>query len=153
MKPKNVKPVKLFKLRKTKEETLCLFTEKVLESITLPDIINELNLSDLAWEEVYLISLNKENSLQINGVIQLAIGDQDESKISLRQVVQSCLLLNASQIVLLHNHPNSNAKESEEDKVMFEQLNKDLEPFKIMVIDSVIVAKNEIRSKNLGKLK
>lgn len=138
---------KLYKLRQDKNKQISLETEKTLNADNIVEIVEALKLKSSAWEEVFIIGITEENRhINMRGIVQIGIGMSENATFSLSNIIQVALLLNTTNLVLLHNHPNGDAKESDTDKKTREQLTNDLKSFHIQLMDSIIVSENEIYS-------
>lgn len=66
--------------------------------------------------------------------------------ISAREFVKDALHLNASAIILAHNHPSGNAKPSQEDIKATLKIKEALDLFEIKLVDHFVVGHNQINS-------
>lgn len=73
-------------------------------------------------------------------------GAVNSCTISAREFVKDALHLNASAIILAHNHPSGNAKPSQEDIKATSKIKEALDLFEIKLIDHFIVGHNQINS-------
>ena len=62
--------------------------------------------------------------------------------IDYRKIIFSGYMLNASGMVLIHNHPTGNPSPSEADKEMTKNFNLIAEVLEMKVLDSIIIAQN-----------
>lgn len=64
-------------------------------------------------EEVWVMYLNNGN--KVIGVSQISKGGYSQTTMDARIIIQIALQCNASSIIMAHNHPSGNMKESNED--------------------------------------
>lgn len=69
-----------------------------------------------------------------------------------REVAKRCVQLDASAIIMVHNHPSGNPKPSKADVDMTRQVVAALSPLGIAVHDHAIVGRNEIVSLRASRL-
>lgn len=67
------------------------------------------------------------------------VGTVDCSVASPREVFKFCLLTNARQVLLCHNHPSGNLEPSTQDVAISIKMRKAGEALEILLVDSVIV--------------
>lgn len=64
-------------------------------------------------EETYLLMLNRAN--KVLGFSKISIGGTAGTVVDIKVIFQTALKVNASSIILCHNHPSGNLKPSEMD--------------------------------------
>lgn len=101
-------------------------------------------LSDLNYEVFRVLFLNKNFQLIEDEL--LGIGENDHVQVSVKSLVKKALLLHASSIVLLHNHPSGELRASAADIKITNEICTTLKPLNVAVIDHLIVAKNRVFS-------
>ena len=101
-------------------------------------------LADLTYEVFRVLFLNKNFELIEDEL--LGIGENDHVQISIKSLVKKSLLLHASSVVLLHNHPTSDLRASASDIKTTSEICAALKPLNIAVLDHLIVGKNGIFS-------
>lgn len=101
-------------------------------------------LADLTYEVFRVLFLNKNFELIEDEL--LGIGENDHVQISVKSLVKKSLLLHASSIILLHNHPTSDLRASISDIKTTNDICAALKPLNIVVLDHLIVGKNGIFS-------
>lgn len=83
----------------------------------------------------------------------MGIGTVNRVQIYSRQVVKIALDLNATSIILVHNHPSGDPKPSQSDIALTKKIIEACETFELEMIDHLIVAKSGISSlRELGLL-
>ena len=100
-------------------------------------------------EHFRILFLNKKNEL-IKDEIQ-GSGTVDHTPAYPREIMKRALEVNATAMILLHNHPSGDPRPSEADIDLTRQIIRAAEPFNIVIHDHVIVSKNGYSSyKSLG---
>lgn len=79
-------------------------------------------------------------------------GSIHASPIYLRPLVARALALNATAIIMAHNHPAGTCSPSKQDRLMTKRLERALELVEIHLLDHLIVADNEVFSMVKGCL-
>lgn len=98
-------------------------------------------LKDLSHEEFHVLFLDKKHHLIESE--NLGIGESDFVNVSSKSIAKKALLLNASSIILLHNHPSQNSQPSKSDILTTQEIVKTLKNLQIKVIDHLIISKND----------
>jgi DNA repair protein RadC len=100
-------------------------------------------------EEFRLLFVNNQNALI--GEERHQRGTVDQTPVYPREVVKRALELNATAIILVHNHPSGDAHPSKADIVMTKEIVRACEAVDIHVHDHLIVTQNDHTSfKALG---
>ena len=94
-------------------------------------------LETLDREVFLVISLNTKN--KVLGLNMVSMGSVSSSPVHPREVFKSAILLNASCIILAHNHPSGDTTPSKDDKVITQRLSEAGKLLGIQVLDHVIV--------------
>lgn len=95
-------------------------------------------------EKVILICLDgKGKNL---GVRVISEGSVNAAEVTTRGVVEAALGLNASQVVLAHNHPSGLALPSDEDKATTRYLSQVLQTVGVALMDHVIFSEDDMVS-------
>jgi len=94
-------------------------------------------LSQLNYEVFRVLFLNKNFQLIEDELI--SIGENDHVQVSVKMIVKKSLLLNASSIVLAHNHPSGDLRASAADIKTTNEIVAALRPLNISVLDHLIV--------------
>lgn len=95
-------------------------------------------LGHLKKEVFLIIYLNNQNEL-IDEDLQ-EYGTVDQVSVYPREITKRALFLNASSIIMVHNHPGGNTKASKEDIEVTRQIANALSPFKIKIHDHIIIS-------------
>ncbi|PZQ96221.1 MAG: DNA repair protein [Cereibacter sphaeroides] len=102
-------------------------------------------------ERFHVLYLDSKN--RIISDEQLSTGTVDHVPVYPREVIKRALLLNASALILVHNHPSGDPTPSEPDIVMTAQIQDGAAVLGITLHDHVIVGANqEISLRTLGVL-
>ncbi len=118
------------------------------EALELPEITNSEQLfryvspwlSDLLYEEFWIIYLNQKN--KIIGKEQISKGGISTTIVDIRVVLKKALELNATAIIATHNHPTGNVEPSNEDKNLTQKLANSAQMLDIKLLDHIIVGTN-----------
>ena len=98
-------------------------------------------LRDLNREVFKVLFLDK--ALRILGDKDLFFGTVDEAAVHPREIVKAALFQNASNIVLVHNHPSGKVEPSREDFEITQKIKAACQTVSIRVIDHIIVGENQ----------
>ena len=114
-----------------------LYSEKILDS---PQAVMELMAKELAQydREVFCV-LNMKSNGQIINMNMVSVGSINASLVIPREVFKSSILVNASAIIGLHNHPSGNVNPSKEDMLVTKKLQRCGQLLGIELLDHIIV--------------
>ena len=88
--------------------------------------------------EVFLVlSLNTKNN--VLGLNMVSMGTVSSSLVHPREVFKSAILLNATGIILMHNHPSGDSMPSRDDRAITEKLFEAGKVLGIQVLDHIVV--------------
>lgn len=127
-----------------------------IKKISNADIVKEY-LHSLYYGEkneiVYVLFLN--NNMDLLGHQKIHEGSVNSSYIDARKVMEHIVKLNASMIIIAHNHPNGSALPSMNDIETTGQLMTIFQPFNIPIIEHFVVSEYECYPiiRNTGSLK
>ena len=96
------------------------------------------HLSTLLHEEFWCVFLNHQNSVLDYKLISK--GGIDNVLVDHRLIFQRALALNATKIILAHNHPSQQLKASQADIKLTQRIKKAGELLNIKLIDHIIIA-------------
>lgn len=100
-------------------------------------------------EQFRILFLDRQNVLITDEVQQT--GTIDHTPVYPREVVKRALALNASALILVHNHPSGDPTPSRDDIVMTQQIIDTAKPLGIAVHDHLVIGKGKHASfKSLG---
>jgi len=98
-------------------------------------------LQDFNHEVFCVLYLNHANKVLKHELI--SSGGLTSTVADIRMILKNCLLYNANQIVIAHNHPSGNKNPSEADKKLTNKLLESAKLMDIKLIDHIIIAGNE----------
>lgn len=87
-----------------------------------------------------------DGKLKLLGVKKISEGSPNANEISVRKISAEALALNATVVVLAHNHPSGLATPSEEDIFTTRYIQDALRPLGIVLYDHVILADDDMVS-------
>ena len=87
-----------------------------------------------------------DGKLKLLGVKQLSEGTPTANEINLRKITTIALSLNATAVVLAHNHPSGVATPSQEDIFLTHYVQQSLLPLGITLYDHVILTDDDMVS-------
>lgn len=116
--------------------------EMIGHSVTTPQDALSLfrHLEDATVEKMlclYLDTKGKALTYEVIGIGNLAI-----CVVSPRTILRSALLLNASSVLLAHNHPSGDPTPSREDKQMTQSIKDACALLEIKMLDHIIIGKD-----------
>jgi DNA repair protein RadC len=88
-----------------------------------------------------VLFLNAKNYLIADQI--LSEGDINSVQVPIRAITKRALELEATGLILVHNHPSGDPTPSEADRVMTERVSHAVSTFGIVVHDHIIVGKSE----------
>ena len=95
-------------------------------------------------EAVYMLAMDVKG--KVLGCRQLASGSFNSASVSVRKVVEAALNLNASIVVLAHNHTSGMAVPSEEDRESTRRVSRALAEVDVKLLDHLVIADNDFVS-------
>ncbi len=101
-------------------------------------------LANLNYEVFRVVFLNK--NFEIIEDELLATGTHDHVLIDAKTIVKKSLLLHASAIILMHNHPTSDLRASNSDIKTTNEILTALKPLNIKILDHLIIGKTGVFS-------
>ncbi len=101
-------------------------------------------LADLEYETFHVIYLNRANTIIASD--EISKGGIHGTIVDVRLIAKQAILYNAVSVILLHNHPSGNTKESNADIEITKKIKEALKLFNIIVLDHVIIAEQEYNS-------
>ena len=108
-------------------------------------VYENLKAYDKASREIFLVlHLNAKNKM-IECETQ-GIGTVDSSAVYPREVIKSALMLGASSIICVHNHPSGDPAPSEADKIITKQLTFGCLFMDLKLLDSIIIGQGRYYS-------
>lgn len=140
--------ITLYTSRLTKDMRCKMIKESIhkygVKSFKSPKVIADMMRSlffidRMPEEHLFVICFN--SSFCIIGIVEISHGLVDRTICQPREVFQKALLLNASAIIIVHNHPSGECVPSGKDIDVFYQLKQAGELMGIQVCDSIIIGR------------
>lgn len=110
---------------------------RLMKQVIGEDIINH-------HEEVWVMLLNLSN--RVIGVSRISSGGINSAIVDVRLILQVCIKANASNFVLVHNHPGGGNKPSPQDDAITEKVFIAAKYVDIKLYDHIIVTDEEFYS-------
>ncbi len=105
--------------------------------------------ADKAIEEFHVLFLDKKNQIIADEI--MGRGTVDHAPVYPREVIKRALQLNASALVLMHNHPSGDPTPSRADIDMTRKIQDLASGFSIRLHDHIIIGRqSEVSFKNMG---
>jgi DNA repair protein RadC len=96
------------------------------------------SMGHLKNEQFRILFLNRKNMLMADDLQEA--GTVDQTPVYPREVVKRALYLEASAVILVHNHPSGDTTPSKADISMTKQIQQALAPIGVILHDHVIVS-------------
>lgn len=122
---------------------------RILETLTLDSldkVIAWLNLKIGYRTQECLLAIYLSHHLQYLNYRILFTGTINQSNVYPREIIKEALLSNASQVILVHNHPSGVLKPSNEDLRMTGMVYEALALCELTLLDHIIVSKGSFLS-------
>ena len=101
-------------------------------------------MAENAIEEFHVIFLDKQNQIIADEI--MGRGTVDHTPVYTREVLKRALALNATALIIAHNHPSGDPSPSKADIEMTIKLRDQARGFNILLHDHLIVARGEVLS-------
>ena len=109
------------------------------------DLVNDVfDLKHEATEHTVLVGLDPK--LHIKGLTKISVGTAKAALICPREAFQKALIMDASNIILIHNHPSGDATPSSEDVSVAHRMSEAGKVLGINFADNIIIAGNNFNS-------
>ena len=92
-------------------------------------------------EALMMVSIDNKNKIISCSVV--AEGTVDSAKVSRRRVMEEAMKVNATRVILAHNHPRGVAVPSSEDVVMTREIGRLFAQVGIELVDHIIIADDD----------
>lgn len=106
------------------------------------DMMGDMSTNDR--EEVRAVFMDQRN--KVIGVESAHKGSVNACPCEPHEIFKTALLLNANQVILVHNHPSGDPTPSDEDIMNAEQFRHDGKMLGVTVRDSIIIGRNKFYS-------
>jgi DNA repair protein RadC len=90
-----------------------------------------------------LIAFALDVKCRVIGQHTVTVGTLDASLAHPREIFRAAIILNASSVIIAHNHPSGDLVPSRQDCDVFERLKKSGDLIGIQLLDSIIVSDND----------
>ena len=97
-------------------------------------------------KQEYVISLFLNSRFEVLDKRVICIGSLDGVSILPRDIIIPALELNASSIIMAHNHPSGDSTPSKEDVFITERIKEGLELVGLNLLDHIVIGKDEWKS-------
>lgn len=102
--------------------------------------LNSWNIDNIEFlEEFKIMYLNQAN--KVLGLYSLSKGGLNQCTVDIRHIYSIALKINASAILVAHNHPSGNLKPSTEDIAITKQIASAGEILRVKLLDHLIITK------------
>lgn len=119
--------------------------EKMQSPKLIVDALNSfLDLQNMAEEYVYLLTLNTKSD--ITGIFEISHGTVSNCIVTPREIFNRALMIGATSIILVHNHPSGYPKPSYEDLCFTKGIKQAGELVGIELLDHIIIGENNFIS-------
>ncbi len=122
--------------------------------LSAPDrVVEYIRATGIASEEQeHLITLVMDPKNQIRGYYTVVIGLADQAVAHAREIFRYAIMMNASAIVIAHNHPSGNTEPSNDDVRLTADMRDAAKIIDIRLLDHIIVSETSyfsFREKNM----
>ena len=123
--------------------------EKVEQQLQIQSCLDVVSLmqnkiANLEHEEFWTIYMNQAN--RILNTVQISKGGISNTPVDTRIIMQQAVLNKATQLILCHNHPSGSVTPSRADIQLTEKLRKAADLMDILLVDHIIIHKEEYYS-------
>ena len=140
---KAISIIAALELGKRRRESEALEKPKIATSRDAFEIIQSV-LSDLRYEEFWVILLNRSN--KVIGKFQVSDGGVAGTVVDPKKLFKLALENNASYVILSHNHPSGNLKPSEADILLTRKLIEAGKLLELPILDHIIMGEEKYLS-------
>jgi DNA repair protein RadC len=116
---------------------------QIKSSKDVADLINPI-LSDLAYEEFWILFLNRSN--KVINMMKLSQGGVSGTVTDVRMVMKKAIEFLASGIIVCHNHPSGNLNPSESDTKITQKIKEAGNLMDIQLLDHLIISDKDYYS-------
>lgn len=113
---------------------------------TAEDVYNMMHplMRDLSHEEFWVLLLN--NNARVIKRVKLSSGGLTQTAVDIRMILKEALIVEATNLVVCHNHPSGYIYPSKEDENITKKIMSASETMNIRLIDHVIVTDGQYYS-------
>lgn len=102
------------------------------------------HLEERQKEHLYAIFLSNDNTFLGDKLVSL--GSQDCIQFDLKDIARTAVLVKASAVIILHNHPSGNSNPTQQDLEATQEIYNALELLNIELLDHVIISRTNPHS-------
>lgn len=118
---------------------------KITTSKESEEVIRQFYFDDIEiYESVFILLLNRSNNTI--GYAKISQGGTAGSVVDVKIIAKFAIEGLASNVILAHNHPSGNTQPSQADKTITEKVKNALKLFDILLMDHVILTKDNYYS-------
>jgi DNA repair protein RadC len=122
-----------------------LYTEKITNSAISTELLRPFYQPYISVKEVfYAIFLN--NQAKPIGIYKVSEGGIAGTSVDKRFIAKTAIDLLASSVIISHNHPSGNLKESPADVKITKEIHNALQLFDIALLDHIILTPHSYKS-------
>ena len=125
------------------KESLELTLPKVSSAEDVVSILRP-KLGNNLQEESWIIFLNEAN--MVKKIERIGLGGINQTIFDVRVILRKALLLSASKIIMVHNHPSQKCKPSKADDELTKKIKKSVEMVNIKLLDHIIICNKDYYS-------
>ncbi|MBT9146170.1 MAG: hypothetical protein DDT42_02052 [candidate division WS2 bacterium] len=133
---KAIAVVAAMELGKRRNSTLAIKKKQITQSSEVFDLLCPL-LGDLPYEEFWVIFLNKSNRLI--GKQKISQGGISGTVTDVRMILRLAIELQATSIIVCHNHPSGGVKPSQSDIEITKKISEAGKIMDVKLLDHLIV--------------
>jgi len=114
--------------------------ESEMQDVESPEDIREIlqeKIGNATTEHMVAVYMEGDND--VLGTQTVAKGGVDSVDFSPRQIVQAGIMMNASSVIIAHNHPSGALEFTQQDREASIDLEAELQKFDIRLLDMVLV--------------
>lgn len=90
-------------------------------------------------EELKVLHLNRTN--QVVNVHHVSSGTDSACIVDIKDIMRQAILIKTSSIIMVHNHPSGNLKQSKADEALTNKLKEACAFMEIPLLDSIIITR------------
>lgn len=90
-------------------------------------------------EELKVLHLNRTN--QVVNVHHVSSGTDNACIVDIKDIIRQAILIKTSSIIMVHNHPSGNLKQSKADEALTKKLKEACAFMEIPLLDSIIITR------------
>lgn len=110
---------------------------KINRSEDVPPLVLEKWEGIWHYESAYVLLMNMKNCVM--GMAKVGQGGISMCIVDIKLLLQTALTGNATNVILMHNHPSGNMKPSREDDLLTDRVKKACDAVSIQLLDHIII--------------